>query len=334
MKEATVDIIVTVHNGEKYLMACLNALAAQSYPYVNLIIVDDGSADNSLLIINEFKDRTDLPVQVIHNNEGHGVSHARNQGLDAATHDYVTFIDDDDIATPEHIQILVAGMNDCGGISATSYRRTNDVPATLAEIDNTQIYQKQVTTVTIGEYILGFNKFQGYVWNKMFARSVLEEYQLRFNEHLFMCEDLEFVCRYLMKCGADHHTVSENITYVYRLSENSMVERRLTAEDVLCKGQNEQDAYQSIATELRTSPALTTKVAQKKAVVTTNLIKALYSTGANQEATAFYHALRPLLRQQYWRIIFGGFVPLKDTVHFIVDTAQNYFNYKGKKKDV
>lgn len=332
MKEATVDVIVTVHNSEKYLAACLNALASQTYPQVNLIIVDDGSQDHSLELINEFRHRTELPVQVLHNDEGHGVSHARNQGLDVASHDYVTFVDDDDVVTPEHIQILVAGMDDQGGLSATSYRRTKNIPAALAEIDNTQVHQTQVTTAKIGEYILGFNKFQGYVWNKMFARSVLEEHQLRFNEHLFMCEDLEFVCRYLMHCGATSHTVSENITYVYRLNEDSMVERRLTAEDVLRKGQNEQDAYQLIITEMQAVPALATKVAQKKVVVTTNLIKALYSTGANQEAATFYRALRPLLRKQYWRVIFGGFVPVKDTVHFIIDTAQNYFNYKGKKK--
>lgn len=332
MKEATVDVIVTVHNSEKHLTACLNALASQTYPQVNLIIVDDGSQDHSLELINEFKYQTELPVQVLHNDEGHGVSHARNQGLDAASHDYVTFVDDDDVVMPDHIQILVAGMDDQGGLSATSYRRTKDIPATLAEIDNTRVHQAQVTTVKIGEYILGFNKFQGYVWNKMFARSVLEEHQLRFNEHLFMCEDLEFVCRYLMQCGATSHTVSENITYVYRLNENSMVERRLTAEDVLRKGQNEQDAYQLITTEMQAAPALAAKVAQKKVVVTTNLIKALYSTGANQKAATFYRALRPLLRKQYWRVVFGGFVPVKDTVHFIIDTAQNYFNYKGKKK--
>ncbi|MDI9206698.1 glycosyltransferase family 2 protein [Ligilactobacillus saerimneri] len=332
MKEATVDVIVTVHNREKYLAACLNALASQTYPQINLIIVDDGSQDHSLELINEFKHQTELPVQVLHNDEGHGISYARNQGLDAASHDYVTFVDDDDVVTPEHIQILVAGMDDQGGLSATSYRRTKDIPATLAEIDNTQVYQAQVTTAKIGEYILGFNKFQGSVCNKMFARSVLEEHQLRFNEHLFMCEDLEFVCRYLMQCGATSHTVSENITYVYRLNEDSMVERRLTAEDVLRKGQNEQDAYQLITTEMQAAPALAAKVAQKKVVVTTNLIKALYSTGANQKAATFYRALRPLLRKQYWRVVFGGFVPVKDTVHFIIDTAQNYFNYKGKKK--
>lgn len=89
-----ISVIVPVYNVEKYLRQCANSILAQTYKNIEVILVDDGSLDNSPQICNEIAD-ADSRVRVIHKTNG-GLSDARNVGLDAATGDYIIFVDSDD----------------------------------------------------------------------------------------------------------------------------------------------------------------------------------------------------------------------------------------------
>ena len=96
-----VSIIVPVYNVEKYLQACLESLACQTYPELEIILIDDGSTDSSGKMCDEFAQK-DPRFKVVHQANG-GLSNARNHGIQLAQGDYLTFVDSDDTVTNDYV---------------------------------------------------------------------------------------------------------------------------------------------------------------------------------------------------------------------------------------
>jgi glycosyltransferase involved in cell wall biosynthesis len=99
-----ISIIVPIYNVENYLERCLNTICKQSYNNLEIILLDDGSSDNSLEIYKRVKDK-DSRVKVI-SQINQGVSVARNAGLDVATGEYIAFVDSNDYIHPEMYERL------------------------------------------------------------------------------------------------------------------------------------------------------------------------------------------------------------------------------------
>ena len=95
-----VSIIVPVYNVEKYLAKCLDSLVSQTLEDVEIIVVDDGSKDNSKQIIDEFQTKYPDKIKSFVKENG-GLSDARNFGLDRAIGEYIGFVDSDDYVTAE-----------------------------------------------------------------------------------------------------------------------------------------------------------------------------------------------------------------------------------------
>ncbi len=100
-----VSVIIPVYNVEKYLARCVDSVLAQTYPNVEIILVDDGSPDSSGAICDEYAALHEN-VQVVHKKNG-GLASARNAGMRVATGEYLFFIDSDDWIDPETLQELV-----------------------------------------------------------------------------------------------------------------------------------------------------------------------------------------------------------------------------------
>lgn len=105
MQEKIVSVIVPVFRAEKYLSRCLNSICAQTYCNLEIILIDDGSPDNSGIICDDYAAK-DNRIRVIHKQNA-GVSAARNDGLDVATGEFITFVDSDDYIAPEMYGTLV-----------------------------------------------------------------------------------------------------------------------------------------------------------------------------------------------------------------------------------
>ena len=101
-----VSVIVPVYNTEKYLNKCIDSILAQTFTDFELLLIDDGSTDNSGFICDEYAEK-DKRVKVFHKENG-GVSRARNLGIDNAQGEYLSFIDSDDYIRPEMYSELVA----------------------------------------------------------------------------------------------------------------------------------------------------------------------------------------------------------------------------------
>lgn len=115
-----ISVIIPIYNAEKYLNKCLDSIISQTYQNLEIIAVDDGSTDNSGLICDQYVQK-DKRIRVIHKKQG-GVCEARNAGLDVATGDCITFVDNDDFILPDMYSTLVCNMQKFNAsISMCSY---------------------------------------------------------------------------------------------------------------------------------------------------------------------------------------------------------------------
>lgn len=105
----TVSIVIPVYNVEKYLNKCINTVINQSFKDLEILLVDDGSTDNSGKICDEFA-LTDNRIKVIHKANG-GLSDARNVGIENATSEWITFIDSDDYVSEDYVEYLFQLVN-------------------------------------------------------------------------------------------------------------------------------------------------------------------------------------------------------------------------------
>ena len=103
-----ISVIIPVYNTEKYLFTCVNSVIAQTYQNVEIIIVDDGSTDNSGLLCDELSEN-DERIIVEHKING-GLSSARNHGLSKANGKYIVFVDSDDWIEKETIEYAYTNM--------------------------------------------------------------------------------------------------------------------------------------------------------------------------------------------------------------------------------
>ncbi len=104
MKNPLISVIVPVYNTDRYLDRCIQSILSQDYPHLELLLIDDGSTDQSAAICDKWAEK-DKRIRVFHQNNG-GQSSARNLGLDNMTGDYLSFVDSDDWIAPDYLSYL------------------------------------------------------------------------------------------------------------------------------------------------------------------------------------------------------------------------------------
>ena len=131
--EPLISVIVPIYNVEQYLENCINSILNQTYRNLEVILVDDGSPDNCGGICDLYSDK-DPRIKVIHKQNG-GLSDARNKGLDAATGEYLAFVDSDDTILPEMIDKLYQRIViDQSDLAFCGYQQVNQKGDVLSEV--------------------------------------------------------------------------------------------------------------------------------------------------------------------------------------------------------
>lgn len=210
----TVSVIIPVYNGERTIEKCVESLALGRYRDIEIILVDDHSSDGSWALCQDLARRFSQ-VRCLQNAENRGVSHARNQGLAAASGAYICFVDSDDWVSGRYVQALLEAIREtpqtlpvCGlhFINAVEdYRR---VYLWSREGDRFQVGISQA-------FELHSRFLLPQVWNKLFRRDVIEAHGLRFDESQSMGEDFQFVLEYLQAASITEFTIVNKPLYYY-----------------------------------------------------------------------------------------------------------------------
>ena len=188
---SVVSVIVPVYNVGNYIGRCIDSILKQDYNELEIILIDDGSTDNSGVICDDYA-KTDDRIIVIHT-ENRGVSSARNEGLKIATGEYVAFIDGDDWVDEKFIGILVdlilTSKSDMA-ICSMLYCYDKNPQTSFLYTDNYEIFgQKEIFSK-----ILLSEKIGGFLSNKLFKKSLIRTFM---NENIHMSEDFVFCAEYL-----------------------------------------------------------------------------------------------------------------------------------------
>ena len=207
-----VSIIVPVYNTEKYLDRCIQSIVTQTYSNIEVLIIDDGSSDNSLNIAKKYQG-SDQRVIVVSIPNG-GVSNARNQGINLAKGEYVLFVDSDDYILPNFIQNMVNDSADVEYVVSNIVMRN---PYKILPLYKDISFSFPIKGKhTIKSYVnmlsnLGISPLVGAPYCKLFRRVILIENDIRFNVNTCYAEDLEFNLSYLryvnnvyISCNADY----------------------------------------------------------------------------------------------------------------------------------
>ena len=210
-----VSVIMPVYNADEFLEESIKSILAQSCTEWELIIIDDGSQDNTAEICDRYSG-ADTRIKVIHQQNG-GVSKARNVGIDEAKGKFIVFVDADDILPDDSLEKRIQQVQDydffIGGFEAFSGEKVRETNVYDTKIyDNHDILLSIVSTNVLG--------YQGYIWNKLFRSEIIKKHRIRFDEQIQMNEDRLFCAEYIRFCKQT--IVSKSIVYRYRLSENNI----------------------------------------------------------------------------------------------------------------
>lgn len=195
--DGLVSVIIPVYNCEDYLRPCLDSVLAQTYPDLEIILVDDGSTDGSHAICEEYAGEH-TEVVLLRKTNG-GPSSARNHGLDHASGRYVAFIDSDDTVDRRYIEYLVNLLRDeHADMASCGY----DLTAPDGTITPIEPFDKEIFSPEGKK--TDYEHFPYTVWHMMFSRKAIGE--TRFDERVFYMEDLKFIVEIFMKPGVIANT--------------------------------------------------------------------------------------------------------------------------------
>lgn len=216
IRNPKISIIVPVFNVEKHLTKCIDSILSQTFRNFELILIDDGSHDQSGTICDKYAE-TDYRIRVVHQ-KNQGVSSARNNGVEISRGDYICFVDSDDYLDLNYLEQLIKNEADivlCGLVSETnkgnvvSIQRHNEYFALRKDINWELIFRCD-------------SIFAPYC--KLFRRSILEEFSILFPLEVSWGEDAVFVADYLLH--VESLCMVESCGYHYVSYET---EKRLTS---------------------------------------------------------------------------------------------------------
>lgn len=170
MEEGLISVIIPVYNVEKYLQECLNSVIAQTYKNIEIIVIDDGSTDNSGKICDEYA-KKDNRIKVIHKANG-GLSDARNFGIDISKGKYVYFVDSDDYIDIDTIESMYKIAKDYSADIVTfSHYILNEQNLFC----NYTSKIKELTNIEGIKEVVIDSKIRSYAWEKLWKKELFDE---------------------------------------------------------------------------------------------------------------------------------------------------------------
>lgn len=222
---AKVSIIIPIYNAERYLKNSIESVCNQTLQDIEIILVNDGSTDNSLQICEKYAS-IDHRIKII-DKKNEGVSVARNKGMELATSEYITFVDPDDeveIDMYENLYMKIC-KNKCDVILCNYIQidKMGSLKVNLPIMEGT--YERdqiqEILLNIVGGYKLEKTPIMGSVWRGMYKKSLVDKHNLKFPADIRPMQDLVFITNYLAKCNTMY--IDENFYYIYYIRPNTGV---------------------------------------------------------------------------------------------------------------
>lgn len=266
MKKIKISVIIPVYNSESTIIRCLTSIMNQTYENFEIIIIDDGSSDNSMRIIEKKYDN-EKKIKII-KTDNHGVSHARNIGLDNMTGDYVVFVDSDDYIGTNMFYTLIEYVNKYKVdmvLYDSIFENSSGEFIKIVEknITPNRILNKKEIVNNVLSWMYGNtdkelinNAKKNYKdlymdcynapWQAMYKKSLIED--LRFDERLNIYEDLLFNVQIITKCNslvyidsALYHYVCNSSGSLATMYHSNYIEMKLLLYDIMKKNISESN---------------------------------------------------------------------------------------------
>jgi len=242
------SIIVPVYNVEKYIDKCLESLVNQTIDNYEIIIVVDGSEDNSIEIVRKYE-KLYPELITFYETENHGLSAARNYGLERANGEYIGFVDSDDCVNIEMFEKLYnyATKNNCDMVVCDYYQITdNGNNLKKLEIEENDTRESIVI------------KSKPYAWNKIYKKDIFNTYNIKFPEGLIF-EDICSVYPLLIQAEKIGYVAEPLYNYTFNRDDSIMNNKKIKSLSMLkvlkifnkyCKEHNLFKKYYNLICEI------------------------------------------------------------------------------------
>ena len=214
-----ISVIVPVYNVEQYLERCVDSIINQTYTNLEIILVNDGSTDNSGKLCDELA-KKDERIRVIHKENG-GLSDARNRGIDESESDLVGFIDSDDYIDSDMYEVLLKNLNDTDAdlSMCALYDVYNNTPeAQVTNKETWKLSSEQAIKMVMEAKILSVTAV-----NKLYRKSLFTDLKFEVGK---IAEDAFIMIKLLDKCEKIVATNEKKYYYVHR--ENSITTQKFS----------------------------------------------------------------------------------------------------------
>lgn len=213
-----ISIIVSAYNAEDTIDRCLSSILSQrTEQRYNVIVVNDGSTDRTMDHLQTFNN--DPRIRII-NKSNTGASDSRNVALRQVDSTFVTFVDSDDYVDPDYLKTLSDQYenNPNLGLAISGYQKEEQNGKFIMKAQGMSgpLTQEEALKSIFASY-----GFEGYLVNKLFVVSVIEDNKLRFNTELSIAEDLYFCCQYIRNVEKIYYNPEP--TYHYVMYDNSQL---------------------------------------------------------------------------------------------------------------
>lgn len=316
MSKELISIIIPVYNAVEYLDRCLKSIRNQTYKIFECICVDDGSVDDSKIILSNFVE-LDSRFKYIYQ-ENAGPSAARNNGIDISTGEYITFVDADDYIDDDYLQNLLCGIIEsdsdiccCGYncILPNNQYKWNDFES--SNNISRDLFLKQLLTGT-----------GGITWGKLYKSELIKKNCITFPNNINICEDQIFA----VDCWKYAHNYSA-INY-YGYNYNCCNESSLTKKCDMNKWQLQFEVVEILMNKLTENFS---KTECEKILIPK--IKNIYFNIIRESKNVDAKALKQWTRKEehpYIRLI--KINNIKDMVYYFPIKIRSYYGVKICKK--
>ena len=225
-----ISVVISTYNAQNYISECLDATLNQTYTNLEVIIVDDGSEDDTLSILQSYASKDSRITLFRHSNKG--VSTTRNKGIQNATGEYIVFFDADDYPEPDLIEAYVNAINEwsekkvaligTGMFFDNQYNKYVGNKTYILEVAHGYIEGENYILSRSSAAMLAWLKLFNFVTNKCYDLDIIRKHNILFDSNIHIGEDLKFNLDYLDVEDGNIGIINRALYHYVKRTNNSL----------------------------------------------------------------------------------------------------------------